>query len=61
MTLRKKFVLGLIAVCMVILAAVLSTRLLSKAALFHHLERDFLSRVTQSSRDVDLVLNHEQN
>jgi methyl-accepting chemotaxis protein len=56
MTLRKKFVLGLIAVCMVILAAVLSTRLLSKAALFHHLERDFLSRVTQSSRDVDLVL-----
>lgn len=45
-TLRSKFNLGLAAVAVVMFAALLSTRLLSKAALFHHLERDHLAEVS---------------
>ena len=48
-TLRQKFTLGILALCVVVLAAVLSTRLLSKAALFHHLERDHLAAVSHAS------------
>jgi len=56
LTLRKKFAFGLVAVCVVIVSAVLSIRLLGKAALFHHLERDHLSEVMLTSRSLDLVL-----
>ncbi|MCK6424327.1 MAG: methyl-accepting chemotaxis protein [Burkholderiaceae bacterium] len=54
-TLRSKFNLGLAAVAVVMFAALLSTRLLSKAALFHHLERDHLAEVSQATRLLDLV------
>lgn len=45
LTLRRKFNLGIVAVVVVSLAVLLSTRLLSKAALFHYLEREHVVAV----------------
>jgi methyl-accepting chemotaxis protein len=53
--LRQKFATGFVAVCVVIVTAGLTIRLLGKAALFHHLERDHLAEVMQSVRALDLV------
>ena len=57
LTLRRKFLLGLVATLVVIATSALSIRLLSKAALFHHLERDHLSVVMQASLALSLVLD----
>jgi len=54
-TLRKKFAVGFAAVCVVVVTSGLTIRLLGKAALFHHLERDHLAEVMQCVRALDLV------
>ena len=57
LTLRRKFALGFVAVCVVVVSAGLSIRLMGKAALFHHLERDHLAEVMQTVGAVDRVLD----
>jgi methyl-accepting chemotaxis protein len=54
-TLRRKFVAGLTTVVVVSLVVMLGTRLLGKAARFHHLEREHLAQVLQVSAQLDAV------
>lgn len=56
LTLGRKFTLGLATVGVVVVSSGLSIRLLGKAALFHHLERDHLGVVMQASQALDRVL-----
>jgi len=51
--LRQKFSLGLTLVVVVSLTVLLGVRLLSKGALFHHLEREHLSITLHLSQDLD--------
>lgn len=55
-SLRQKFFIALLAAGLVIVTSGMSVRLLSKAALFHHLERDHLAVVTQATSALTLVL-----
>lgn len=60
-TLRQKFLFGMIAVLGVSLVVMLGGRFLTKAARFHHLEREHLAAVMQftltmqSATDLALV------
>ena len=54
-TLRQKFVIGLITLVVVSAVVMLGTRLLGKAARFHHLEREHLALVMHMSATMDLV------
>ncbi|MBL8389530.1 MAG: HAMP domain-containing protein [Hydrogenophaga sp.] len=57
LTLRQKFLLGLVTAGLMTVSMGLSIRLMGKAALFHHLERDHLSVVMQASNALDQVLD----
>lgn len=56
-SLRQKFLWALMAAGLVIITSGMSIRLLSKAAQFHHLERDHLAVVTQASSALAMVLD----
>jgi methyl-accepting chemotaxis protein len=53
LNLRQKFSLGLTLVVVVSLTVLLGVRLLSKGALFHHLEREHLAVTLHLSQDID--------
>lgn len=55
-TLRQKFLFALLTASLVIVSTGISIRLLSKAAKFHHLERDHLGVVMQATNALTLVL-----
>jgi len=56
LSLRQKFLLALVAASVAIVSSGISIRLLSKAAKFHHLERDHLGVVMQATNVLTLVL-----
>lgn len=54
-SLRTKFSIALLSAALVIVTSGMSIRLLSKAALFHHLERDHLAVVARANTALMLV------
>jgi methyl-accepting chemotaxis protein len=56
LSLRQKFLYALLAAALVVVSTGISIRLLSKAARFHHLERDHLGVVMQASAALNTVL-----
>lgn len=54
-TLRQRFFFALLTASMVIVSTGISIRLLSKAALFHHLEHDRLGVMMQATNALTLV------